>query len=311
MNDLVVKTKNSLSKVNFKLKKMSPEILVGLGIVGVIAGTVMACKATTKVNDILDETKENVDKVHECLEMNDSEKYTKGDSQKDLTIIYTQTAVKMIKLYGPAILITGASIASIIASNNIMRKRNLAIAAAYATVDQGFKDYRNRVVEKFGDEVEKELRYNIKEKVFIEKEIDEKTGKDKKVKNKIRVVDENGFKYSEFSKFFDASSRYWQKDSEYNLMFLRDCQNHANDRLRDTGHLFLNEVYDMLDIPRTKAGQVCGWLYRPDDQDYRGDSFVDFGIYRTNKEANGSFVNGYEPVIILDFNVDGNILDLI
>ena len=283
MNDLVVKTKNSLSKVNFKLKKMSPEILVGLGIVGVIAGTVMACKATTKVNDILDETKENVDKVHECLEMNDSEKYTKEDSQKDLTIIYAQTAVKMVKLYGPAILITGASIASIIASNNIMRKRNLAIAAAYATVDQGFKDYRNRVVEKFGDEVEKELRYNIKEKVFTEKEIDEKTGKDKKVKNKIRVVDENGFKYSEFSKFFDASSRYWQKDSEYNLMFLRDCQNHANDRLRDTGHLFLNEVYDMLDIPRTKAGQVCGWLYRPDDQDYRGDSFVDFGIYRLVK----------------------------
>ena len=214
---------------------MSPEILVGLGIVGVIAGTVMACKATTKVNDILDETKENVDKVHECLEMNDPEKYTKGDSQKDLTIIYTQTAVKMIKLYGPAILITGASIASIIASNNIMRKRNLAIAAAYATVDQGFKDYRNRVVEKFGDEVEKELRYNIKEKVFTEKEIDEK------VKNKIRVVDENGFKYSEFSKFFDASSRYWQKDSEYNLMFLRDCQNHANDRLRDTGHIQCHE----------------------------------------------------------------------
>ena len=180
MNDLVVKTKNSLSKVNFKLKKMSPEILVGLGIVGVIAGTVMACKATTKVNDILDETKENVDKVHECLEMNDPEKYTKEDGQKDLTIIYAQTAVKMIKLYGPAILITGASIASIIASNNIMRKRNLAIAAAYATVDKSFKDYRNRVVEKFGNEVEKELRYNIKEKVFTEKEFDEKTGKDKK-----------------------------------------------------------------------------------------------------------------------------------
>ena len=309
MSNLKIKAKNSLSKASFKLKKISPELLVGLGIVGVIAGTVMACKATTKVNGILDETKENTNKVHECIAINDPEKYTKEDGQKDLTIIYMQTAVKLIKLYGPAILITGASIASIIASNNIMRKRNLAIAAAYATVDRSFKDYRNRVVEKFGDELDKEIRYNIKEKTFTEKELDEKTGKNKKVKKKVKVIDEN--EYSEFSKFFDASSRCWQKDAEYNLMFLRDCQNHANDRLRCTGHLFLNEVYDMLDIPRTRAGQVCGWIYRPDDPDYKGDSFVDFGIYSTNREANGSFVNGYEPVIILDFNVDGNILDLI
>lgn len=311
MNNLIIKTKKSLSKINLKLKKYSPELLIGVGVVGVITGTVMACKATTKVNDILNETKENVDKVHNCLELNEPEKYTKEDSQKDLTIIYTQTAVKLVRLYAPAILITGTSIASIIASNNISRKRNLAVAAAYATVDRSFKDYRSRLVEKFGEEVDKELRYNIKEKTFLEKEFDEKTGKDKNVKKKIGVIDEESLGYSEFSKYFDASSKCWQKDPEYNLMFLRDCQNHLNDRLRVTGHLFLNEVYDMLDIPRTKAGQVCGWLYRPNDPNHRGDNFIDFGIYKANREPNGYFVNGYEPVIILDFNVDGNILDLI
>ena len=114
--------------------------------------------------------------------------------------------------------------------------------------------------------------------------------------------------YSDYARFFDAASPCWQNDPEYNLMFLKAQQQYANDLLRAKGRLFLNDVYDMLGIEKTKAGQVVGWVY--DRENPNGDNFVDFGIYDMSKERVRAFVNGYETNILLDFNVDGNIWDL-
>ena len=114
---------------------------------------------------------------------------------------------------------------------------------------------------------------------------------------------------SDYAKFFDVGNDNWQKDAEHNLWYLKQQQNWANDKLRSQGYLFLNDVYDLLGIPRTKAGQIVGWLYRPEDPSR--DSYVDFGIYDYTKEVNRDFVNGYERTILLDFNVDGPIYDLI
>lgn len=112
--------------------------------------------------------------------------------------------------------------------------------------------------------------------------------------------------YSIYARFFDESSSVWSKDAEQNLTFLKLQQQNANAKLKVQGYLFLNDVYDMLGIARTKAGQVVGWVY--DENNTRGDNYVDFGIY---KDGNRTFVNGYERSILLDFNVDGNILDRI
>lgn len=319
--EIMNKFSRTLNDIGFKLKKHSPEILVTVGVIGGVAGTVLACKATTKLDDILEESKENVNKIHETVEKVEAGEviecqdkngtitpYTVEDSKKDLTIVYTQTGLKIAKLYAPAVAVGALSITSILAAHNILRKRNVALAAAYTAVDQSFKEYRGRVVERFGKELDRELKYNIKAKEIEETVVDEK-GKEKKVKKTIEVIDPNDPNtYSEYAKFFDAASKCWEKDPEYNLMFLRAQQTYANDLLRSRGHLFLNEVYDMLDIPRTKAGQIVGWVY--DKHDPVGDNFVDFGIYETFRPAARDFVNGYEPVILLDFNVDGNVLDL-
>ena len=301
---------NVFHRATLQVRKYSPEILVVTGVVGVVASAVMACKATTKVSAILDETKDNVNKIHDCAAdqgLVESGQYTEEDAKKDLTIVYAQTGVKLVKLYGPSILLGALSIISILASNNILRKRNVALAAAYATIDKSFKEYRSRVIERFGEVVDRELKYNIKAKKIEEVVKDEETGKEKKIKKTIEVVDPN--MYSEYARFFDDGCKGWEKDSEYNLMFLRAQQQYANDLLRSRGHLFLNEVYDMLGIERTKAGQVVGWIY--DTKHPNGDNYVDFGMYDINKPKARDFVNGYERVILLDFNVDGNIWDLI
>lgn len=305
--DLINNVSRTFHKVGFKLKKHSPEILVAAGVVGTVASAVIACKATTKLSGVLDESKKDINTIHEYVNENGySEKYSEDDSKKDLTIVYAQTAVKIVKLYAPAIILGALSISSILASNNILRKRNVALAAAYTAIDKGFKEYRGRVVERFGDTVDKELRYNIKAKEVEETVVDE-NGKEKVVKTTVNVADPSN--YSDYAKFFDVGCAGWTKDPELNLMFLKRQQDAATERLKMEGFLFLNDVYAMLGIPKTKAGQVVGWIY--DEKNPIGDNFVDFGIYDPNNQAGRDFVNGYERTFLLDFNVDGPILDLI
>lgn len=305
VNEIMKSASRTAHQVGFKLKKASPEILVVVGVVGVVASGVMACKATTKAGAIVESLNEDMNKIHQASEMENVD-YTEEDKKKDTVIVYTQAAVKYVKLYAPSVLLGMASIGCIVGSHTILHKRNVALAAAYAAVDKGFKEYRSRVVERFGAELDRELRYNIKAKEFEETVVDSK-GKEKTVKKTVSVSDPN--EYSDYARIFDDGCRGWSKDPEFNLTFLKQQQNWANDVLKSKGHLFLNEVYDMLGFQRTKAGQVVGWIY--DEEHPVGDNFVDFGIYNLNIEKARDFVNGYERSIVLDFNVDGPILDMI
>ena len=301
-NALVEKASRTFYKAGLKLKKHSPEILVVGGVVGLVTSGVMACKATTKLSAILDDSKEQIelfDKVAANPEMV-NEEYTVEDAEKDKKIVKVQTAVKVAKLYAPAVAIGVVSIGAIFASNNIMRKRNVALGAAYATVDRAFKDYRNRVVDRFGEELDKELRYNLKTKE-VKETIEDENGKKKTVKRNIKYMDSP--MPSEFAVIYDDGCAGWTKDPEDNKFFLIQQQRYANERLKRRGYLSLNEVYELLGFPSTKAGQVVGWLYDCKDPNYKGDNFVDFGLYNVDCEPNRDFVNGYERNIILDFNV--------
>lgn len=307
--ELLSTVSRNVHKVGFIFKKHSPEILMATGVVGVVTSAVMACKATTKLSGILEESKKEIDQIHEYVEVNGySEKYTEEDSKKDLVISYTKMSMKLVKVYAPSVILGLLSITSILASNNIIRKRNMALAAAYAAIDSNFKDYRNRVVERFGKELDRELKYNIKPKEIEETIIDEE-GNEVVVKKTVNNAEVN--LPSEYAKVFDEFSSCWTKDADYNLTFLRRIQDQANDKLRLRGHLFLNEVYDMLDIPRTAAGAVVGWIYDPNREN--SDSYVDFGLYDNliNDESKRLFINGNERSVLLDFNVDGVIYDLL
>lgn len=303
MKEKLMKT---YKKVELKAIKHSPEILAGVGVVGVVGSLVMACKATTKLSDILDESKEQLDKIKEvAADPAYEEKYSQDDAKKDTTITYVQTAMKVTKLYAPSVILCASSLGCLLASNNILKKRNAALSAAYMTVDKSFKEYRKRVADRFGEEVEKEIRYNIKAEEITK--VDEDGNE---VTETVKVMDgtDDPNSYSDYARFFDESCAAWQNDAEYNLTFLKAQQQYANDLLKAKGRLFLNEVYRMLGIDETKAGQVVGWVYNPDNP--TGDNFVDFGIYNMQRERVRAFVNGYEPNILLDFNVDGVIWNL-
>lgn len=295
----IMKSVNGVaSKAVMKLKKHSPEILVVTGIAGTVVSAVLACKATTKVAEILDETKGTLDTIHEGMETGaiNGQEYTTEDGKKDTVVVYAQTGVKLAKLYGPAIILGTLSITSILASNNILRKRNVALGAAYAAIDKSFKEYRGRVIERFGEQVDNELKYGIKAKKFEEIEVDPETGKEKKVKKTVMVADPN--LQSDYAVYFDSKSRNYETNPDYNRMFLKAQQAFANDKLQTRGHLFLNEVLDDLDLPRTPAGQIVGWTKDGPD------GYVNFRIVEVERETEDG---RHEPALLLDFNVEGNI----
>ena len=304
-NEIVKKASSALGKVNIKLRKHSPELLIAAGVVGTVVSTVLACKATTKLSTILDESKGNIETIHKCENDKEmEERYSQEDAKKDLAIVYIQTGVKIAKLYATAVVLGTISIAGIVAYNNILRKRNVALAAAYATVDKSFKEYRSRVVERFGDDVDKELRYNIKAKKIEEMIKDPESGKEKKSKTTVNVAAPT---VDDYARFFDKTCRHYEENMNYNLMLLRSQQQLANDKLVADGFLFLSDVYDMLGITRTKMSQSVGWIYKPDGNS-NGDNFVDFGVMVVKRETEDG---GYEDAILMNFNVDGPILDLI
>lgn len=306
-NELMKQASGFLNKVGFQLKKSSPTLFVVAGVIGIGAGIVTACCATTKATKVVEKAKEDLNDIHEVIENEAfTEEYTKEDAEKAVTAVYVNTGVKLIKLYAPSVAIAALSIASVIWSNRILKKRNIAIAAAYKAVDTGFKQYQDNVIDRFGEKVHKELKYNIKKKE-VEETVTDEDGNETVVKKTIEVVDPAEF-YSPYAKIFDELNDNYEPNPEYNLMFLRAQQAYANDLLRSRGkggRLFLNEVYDMLGFERTKAGQRVGWIY--DTEDPIGDGYVDFGIYNINSPSSSRFLNGYEPAIILDFNVDGDI----
>ncbi len=299
-NELMTKVSGSVHKIGFELKKHSPEIFIAVGVVGTVASAVMACKATTKLNDILEESKEQIDAIHEAPQKEElKDRYDEDMMRKDLALVYFQTGVKVAKLYAPAVILGTLSITGIVASNNILRKRNVALAAAYATVDKGFKEYRERVVERYGEQVDYELTHNIKTKEITETVVDEK-GKEKQVKKTVEVADPNVT--NDYIKYFTRSNPYWDDTPDYVELFLRSQQNYANDRLKVDKVLTLNDVYDSLGFQKTKAGMVVGWVFDENNED--GDNFIEFNVRKVY------IPNEYgeeELAYAIDFNVDGNI----
>lgn len=296
---------HALTVMGRKIKKCSPEILVITGIIGLVGAAVIACKETTKVQAIIDNTKEQLQDVETGLKGESHDVYSEDDAKKDRAIIFAKTGLQFIKNYAPAVTLGTASIVCILAGNNILRKRLVSITTAYAALDNSFREYRDQVIEKFVKEMDRELRYKVKE-TEVEETVTDDNGKEKKVKKKVKVTEYDGT--SDYARFFDEFNPNWQKDAGLNLVFLSQQQTYANERLRAHGVLYLNEVYQSLGIPRTKAGQHVGWVYDK-SEDAKGDGYVDFGLSDFYRNKVKDFVDGYERSILLDFNVDGYVDD--
>lgn len=282
-------------------KKHSPTILFAAGVVGMVATTVTACRATLRVEELLEEHQNKVDEANEVYEYAELGEYTDAQHKKDLLYLHIRFGADMSKLYGPALLLGFFSVACLTQSHRILTTRNAGLIAAYSALERGFDQYRGRVVDKYGADEDRELRYGVETETVVTE------GKNGKSKTEVVKHAASGDYYSIYARLFEEGNPDWSANPEYSLIFLRAQQNYANDRLKARGHLFLNEVYDALNLPHTKAGAIVGWVWQGD-----GDNKVDFGIFRDDAcESFYEFMVGRERAIWLDFNVDGIIYDKI
>jgi hypothetical protein len=272
-------------------RKHSPQILFGAGVVGVVATTVMACKATLRLEEVLEEAQADITRINE--ESHSS--YSDEDKKKDKAIVYVRSGVAVTKLYGPSILLGVASVSALAGSHHILSKRNAGLMAAYGVLEKGFNDYRARVRDELGDDKDKEFLYGSETVEVL------KDGANGPKKSKVKVAHNP----SVYAKFFDEFNKNWSHIPEYNFMFLRQQEIYFNQRLQAQGYLFLSDVYDDLGIDQTKESRVVGWLRNGD-----GNGYVDFGVFDGEGiERMHDFVTGRENAILLDFNVDGVIYD--
>lgn len=294
--------KTAAARLAFQWKKHGPEVLMVSGIASIVGGAVVACTTTyKKLPPMMDKLKTEAEPLKEQLAETPDDEAAK----KELGSLYIHTGLQAVCAYLPAMGLTVLGVSGILAGNNMLRKQSAALAAAYVTIDKTFREYRARLANRFGEETEKEIRYDIQNKRVEETVVDE-NGKEKKVKKNVAVVGQDT--YSGYARFFDESCKGWENDAGINLMFLKAQQQYCNDLLQRNGYLLLNDVYKMLGIPTlSAAGYAVGWIY--DREHPTGDNYVDFGLTQVNREKTRDFVNGIESVVLLDFNVDGPILE--
>ena len=294
--------RKSFKKAQLTVRKHSPEILMVAGVIGTVAGAVMACKETLELGDVLDECKQEKMELEEQYSM--CEEYSEDALKKDQVKLTIKQAAKIVKLYAPSVIMEVTSIGVIFASNDIMRKRNASMAAAYATLNSMYKRYRQNVIESYGEEVDKDMRFGVKhEKVT---EIDE-DGNKVKIDARIVDLDNTALAISDYSRFFQMGCKGFDASSgRYNLLYLKGIQAMFNNKLIADGYVMLNDVYRELGFDTIPEGWSIGWVY--DESNPIGDNYIDFGLYEA-RNKNQRAVNDWEPVILMDFNVDGNLYE--
>lgn len=295
-------------KAEFTIKKNSPEILLGAGIVGFVGTIVLACRATCRADEVLEFHRRKIKDINDAKEIADADpegemSYDIEIYRQDKAVRYLKTTGSLAKLYAPTIAVGTLSLACILTSRNIMQKRYLGVVAAYNGISAAFEEYRKRVRDEYGDDLDKHFRYGT---TYDELPVYDENGKKTKEKEQVEKTETGMVMQTDDScRFFDSSNPNWDKNPTFSMMWLRGQQNILNDILHTRGHVFLNEVYDALGFPHTPQGAVLGWI------DGEGDNCIDFGLYDPNKENVRRFVNGVDNVIMLEFNHDGVIWDKI
>lgn len=308
LSEIKRKTNIKANQATFWVQKKSPELLIIGGIVTFGLALVSASAAILKVEEILDDHNERLRKVEDAREIaeeGDTDvEFNHRDYLQAKTVTYLKTGWEFGKLYASTVALTALSLTCFLTSRNILNKRYLGAVSAYNALSEVFKGYRKRVVDEYGESMDRHFRYGTECEKITVTEIDE-NGKKKKVSKDVETTDLSLVSPSETSRFFDSSNRNWDENPNYSMMFLRTQQAVLNDRLHSKGHVFLNEVYEALGFKATSEGAIVGWV------DGLGDNCIDLGLYDPDKEICRKFVNGDADSILLEFNHDGIIWDKI
>ena len=304
--------KGAAKRAAIKVSKHSPEILIGTGIVSMTAGTVVACKQTTKAGAIIEDHKERMKPIIEARALADKKEaiYSEQDQRKDTVIVFSQTGVKFAKLYSVPIALEVLGIVCILSGTHILNRRYVGMAASYAGLQKSYSDYRKRIVDEYGADVDFRAANGVSSARHDYVEVDPETGEQKEIeKDYDSVIDPEHI--SMYSVLFDEMySGLWTPNPVSNMAQIKAVEEFWNQRFENRKFVYYHEVLRDLAIwdrlPDEKQQQLVGkgWVWGC------GDNHISLGIFDVNKpitDAKKEFIMGYEPSVLIEPNLDGDV----
>lgn len=304
-------------KIVQKVKFRSPELLIGAGVVGLVGAAVVAVRRGVRWH-----TAAKAEIVHDLETIKKAEgspQYTREARVRDYAQVIGKGVWSFTQIYGPSVAVGAASVVSILAGTGILRGRLAAVASAAATAQAALDRYRQRVREKLGEDSDYEFAYEVSAK---KAKIKHEDGT-KETQVTYHLVPSSGewMSASPYSRLWDESALEWSPNRELQYLTLRSLENHFNRELDVRGVVFLNDVYTALGLPMSKDAALVGWV-----KDYEkpkmaklaaelgrvpGDGVISFGVFENESPSARAYLSGDDDRVVLDFNVDGVIYDLI
>ena len=291
---LITLAKRAAGTITLAAKTHAPALLVAGGIATGIACVITACKATTKVSAIIEDAETEMIEADNALEhpetLKKGETYTPEEHEKDIRIIRRNMVFRLIKNYAIPVALGVASIVCTLCGYKILHKRNAALAAAFNGLSAAFGKYRERVREECGDDADRHFRYGTKIRRIVSKDPDtgEETVQFKEDFDRPEFTfgdpqhyDFNAETSTEFHESFNRRPQNWQR--------LKDTYEWAEIQIATKGHLFLNDVLEMLGLPQCAAGQILGWRRRfsNDEEERFRCPRISFGLETLEADLNG------------------------
>lgn len=300
-----------------KVKFRSPELLIGAGVVGLVGAAVVAVRRGVRWH-----TAAKAEIVHDLETIKKAEgspQYTREDRVRDYAQVIGKGVWSFTQIYGPSVAVGVASVVSILAGTGILKGRLAAMTSAAATAQAALERYRSRVREKLGDDADYEFAYEVSAKKAKIKHED--GTKESLVTYHLVPSSGEWMAASPYSRLWDENAMEWCANRDIQFLTLRSLENHFNQELNARGVVFLNDVYKALGLPMSKDAALVGWI-----KDYEkpkmaklaaelgrvpGDGAISFGVFENESPSARAYLAGDDNRVVLDFNVDGVIYDLI
>ena len=200
----------------------APTILTALGVTGLITTAVLTGKASFKAAEVIATGNKNVTA------------YEDGDP------LEVREKINLVwKYYIPAAGTAAVSIACIVCANHISTRRTAALASAYSIAQEGFREYREKVLDKIGETKEQEVRDEIAQDRV-----------DKNPPSEVVFIGQG-----EVLCLDTYSGRYFMSDMES----VRKAENDTNWQILNSDYASLTDFWDRLDLDSTSESDNIGW----------------------------------------------------
>jgi hypothetical protein len=304
---------NLIQKVKFR----SPELLIGAGVVGLVGAAVVAVRRGVRWHSAA--KAEIVHDLETIKKAEGSPQYTREDKVQDYARVIGKGVWSFTQIYGPSVAAGVASVVSILAGTGVLKGRLAAMTSAAATAQAALERYRSRVREKLGEDADYEFAYEVSAKKGKIKHED--GTKESLVTYHLVPSSGEWMAASPYSRLWDENAMEWCANRDIQFLTLRSLENHFNQELNARGVVFLNDVYKALGLPMSKDAALVGWI-----KDYEkpkmaklaaelgrvpGDGVISFGVFENESPSARAYLAGDDNRVVLDFNVDGVIYDLI